>query len=172
LKDLIYIKEFGIISEGTSNNYIEKTNELVLAHKSFNSLVEFVEENQLNPDFEKAFTVFKKRGIRCIRVKNYVGVIETKNGIVVEILPKTFKQKENRDANIVEARAVLFKMLKSLKDSLFINLSSAHLESVKNFPILEVFITSYLDELQRLLNKQLKGDYITNQEIITFLRGK
>lgn len=172
MKEVNYIKEFGVISEGTINSYNENTNELVLAHNAFNSLVDFVEENQLNPDFEKAFTVFKKRGVRCIRVKNYVGVIETKNGVVIEILPKTFKQSDRRDASIAEARSILFKMLKSLKNSPFINLSNAHVDSVKNFPILEVFISNYVDELQRLLNKQLKGDYITNQENLNFLRGK
>ena len=172
MKSINYIKEFGIISEGGQINYVESNNELVLNNKSFGSLVDFVEENQLNPDFEKAFTVFKKRGVRCIRVKNYVGVIETKDGVVVEILPKTFKQNENRDASIEEARSILLKMLKSLKNSPFINLSNAHIGATKNFPILEVFITNYLVELEALLNKQLKGDYITTQDNIKYLRGK
>jgi 5-methylcytosine-specific restriction enzyme subunit McrC len=172
LKRPNYIKEFGVISEGAHINYIESTNELVLDNKSFGSLVDFVEENQLNPDFEKAFTVFKKRGVRCIRVKNYVGVIETTDGVVVEILPKTFKQHENRDASIEEARSILFKMLKSLKNSPFINLSNAHIGASNNFPILEVFITNYIVELEKLLNKQLKGDYITTQDNIKYLRGK
>jgi 5-methylcytosine-specific restriction enzyme subunit McrC len=141
LKEPNYIKEFGVISEGHTISYSENRNELVLDNKTFCDLVDFVEENQLNPDFEKAFTVFKKRGIRCIRVKNYVGVIETTNGVVVEILPKTFKPLENRDASILEARGILFKMLKSLKNSPFINLSSAHVNASKNLPILEVFIT-------------------------------
>jgi 5-methylcytosine-specific restriction enzyme subunit McrC len=172
LEKVNYIKEFGIISEGFKNSYNESNNELVLASNHFNSLVNFVEENQLNPDFEKAFTVFKKKGTRCIRVKNYVGVIETRDGVVIEILPKTFKEKESRDASIQEARSILFKMLKSLKDSPFINLNEAHVNSSKNFPILEVFITNYLVELEKLLNKQLKGDYVTQQENIKFLRGK
>ncbi len=172
MKEPNYIKEFGVISEGHTISYSENRNELVLDNKTFCDLVDFVEENQLNPDFEKAFTVFKKRGIRCIRVKNYVGVIETTNGVVVEILPKTFKPLENRDASILEARGILFKMLKSLKNSPFINLSSAHVNASKNLPILEVFITNYLLELEKLLNRQLKGDYITTQDNINFLRGK
>ena len=50
----------------------------------------FIEENQNQDDFDKAFSIYQKKGKRFIKVKNYVGVIETKQGVVIEILPKTF----------------------------------------------------------------------------------
>ena len=55
-------------------------------------------------------------------------------------------------------------MLKTLKNSPFINLNIAHLKEQKNFPILEVFIASFLDELIKLTSKELRGDYVSKEE--------
>ena len=63
-------------------------------------------------------------------------------------------------------------MLKTLKKSPFINLNIAHLKEQNNFPILEVFITSYLTELSKLLGTDLRGDYILIEDNVQYLKGK
>ena len=90
---LFTIREYGVISEGAlgkpySDDGIE------LDKIPFQSITNFIEENSENKDFDNAFSIFKKRGRRHIRVRNYVGVIETKQGVAIEILPKIFKNSE------------------------------------------------------------------------------
>lgn len=172
MKETLYIKEFGTISIGQNNQTSSDNSSLEVLEDTFNSLTNFIEENQFQDDFDKAFTVFKRKGQRYIKVKNYVGVIETKEKIIIEILPKTYIGKNGEEANIEESRKLLLTMLKTLKNSPFINLNVAHLKEQKNFPILEVFISSYLDELIKLTSKELRGDYVIKEDNCKFLKGK
>ena len=149
-----------------------ESGELEIDSASFQSLINFVEENQNQEDFDKAFSIYQKKGKRFIKVKSYVGVIETKQGVVIEILPKTFIGKNGEEANKDDSKKLLLTMLKTLKKSPFINLNVAHLKEQKNFPILEVFIASFLDELIKLTNKELRGDYVSIEENTSYLKGK
>jgi 5-methylcytosine-specific restriction enzyme subunit McrC len=171
LKPTHYIKEFGTITVGSSNKTFN-SNELEIDSVSFQSLTNFIEENQNQEDFDKAFSIYQKKGKRFIKVKNYVGVIETKQGVVIEILPKTFIGKNGEEANKDDSKQLLLRMLKTLKNSPFLNLNIAHLKEHKNFPILEVFIASFLDELIKLTSKELRGDYVTKEENASYLKGK
>ena len=172
MKETLYIKEFGTIKIGQKNMSSNNNSCLEVLESTFDSLIDFIEENQLQEDFDKAFIIYKKKGQRYIKVKNYVGVIETKENVIIEILPKTFIGKNGEEANIEVSRKLLLTMLKTLKNSPFINLNIAHLKEQKNFPILEVFIASYLDELIKLTSKELRGDYINVEDNCKFLKGK
>jgi 5-methylcytosine-specific restriction enzyme subunit McrC len=171
LKPTHYIKEFGVITTGSSDNPFS-SGKLEIDAASFKSLANFIEENQNQDDFDKAFSIYQKKGTRFIKVKNYVGVIETKEGVIIEILPKTFIGKSGEEANKEDSKKLLLTMLRTLKNSPFINLNIAHLKEQKNFPILEVFISAYLTELSNLLSKELRGDYITIEDNTRFLKGK
>lgn len=172
MKETLYIKEFGIITIGQKNLSTNNNSYLEVQEEIFDSITNFIEENQSQEDFDKAFSIYRKRGQRFIKVKNYVGVIETKEKVTIEILPKTFIGKNGEEANIDESRNLLLTMLKTLKNSPFINLNVAHLKEHKNFPILEVFIGTYLDELIKLTSKELRGDYINVEDNCKFLKGK
>ena len=63
-------------------------------------------------------------------------------------------------------------MLKHLKNSPFVTISDAHIESRKNFPILEIFITSYIKEAEGLYKYGVKSDYTLKEENISFLKSK
>ena len=171
MKGPYYIKEYGTICVGNSNNDFE-SGKLEIDSESFKSLTNFIEENENQDDFEKAFSISQKKGIRYINVKNYVGVIETKQGVVIEILPKTFIGENDEQANVDEAKMLLLAMLKTLKNSPFVNLNFAHLKEKKNFPILEVFISSFLAELNKLIRKELRGDYVKIENNNSYLKGK
>lgn len=172
MRTQFYIKEFGLITYGEKVGSSLDSSFLTVDINTFNSLISFIEENQFKVDLDKAFTVFQKRGQRFIKVKNYVGVIETKDQVAIEILPKTYINVDGTEANVAESRNLLLTMLKTLKKSPFINLSFAHLKDQPNFPILEVFVSSYLDELSILLSKEFRGDYLDIEENIKFLKGK
>lgn len=64
-----------------------------------------------------------------------------------------------------------FKMLSSLKEFKGKSFKNAQLNDSK-LPIYEVFIQMYLNEVQELLKKGLKSDYITLEDNLPFFKGK
>ncbi|WP_149699769.1 McrC family protein [Campylobacter concisus] len=105
-------------------------------------------------------------GGKFIQTRNYVGVLQTKSGLTIEILPKI------ADKNDAErSKAVFIKMLKTLKNFPF---KSSNLASLKtqNLPLLEIFISMFLCELEALVKKGIKSDYVALEENLNFLKGK
>lgn len=165
------IKEFGVISEGIHKKPYKNRNSIEIDKEPFQSLVKYIEENN-NEDNEKAFSIFSRNGRRHIRVKNYVGTIETKSKISIEILPKIEDDEQLNEDSLTQSKEILDKMLKSLRKSPYISLGNASLEIKKNFPILEIFIYNYLKDLNKVIQKGLKSEYIIEEENISFLKGK
>lgn len=144
------------------------------AQKIFEELVEFahIEGNH----------IYLKFAGKKLKAQHYVGLIQTKIGFCLEILPKTFrtakesegfvsKDIEDKQNSIKSAKTLLLKMLQSLKDSPFKQSHFAHLKLAK-MPLLEIFILMFLDELEKLVKKGLKSDYIVREENRNFLKGK
>ena len=105
-------------------------------------------------------------GGKFIQARNYVGVLQTKSGLTIEILPK-IADKIDTD----KSKAVFIKMLKTLKNFPF---KSSNLASLKtqNLPLLEIFISMFLCELEALVKKGIKSDYVALEENLKFLKGK
>ena len=105
-------------------------------------------------------------GGKFIQARNYVGVLQTKSGLTIEILPK-IADKTDTD----KSKAIFIKMLKTLKNFPF---KSSNLASLKtqNLPLLEIFISMFLCELEALVKKGIKSDYVAQDENLNFLRGK
>jgi 5-methylcytosine-specific restriction enzyme subunit McrC len=167
------ICEFGIIR--SKEDYSDAENfpleEIYLPSTHFNSLYKYISNNQDDSkDGEKPFALSAKGSKRQIRVKNFVGVIETKEGLHLEILPKIHLNKSSNTE--VETKKVFLRMLKHLKNSPFVNISKANLDAPKDFPILEVFIKSYIVEVENRLQHGIKQDYILHEENVSFLKGK
>lgn len=105
-------------------------------------------------------------GGKFIQARNYVGVLQTKSGLTIEILPKI------ADKNDAErSKAVFIKMLKTLRNFPF---KSSNLASLKtqNLPLLEIFISMFLSELEAIVKKGIKSDYVALEENLNFLKGK
>ena len=170
-----HICEFGTIARASDFNRTKGedflNNIVYLPDDSFNSIDNFILDNQSTEgDKEPPFTLFRKNKKRQIRVRNYVGVIETRAGTSIEILPKIHLGK-NLDT-INETKIIFLKMLRELKNSPFKTLGQAHLHVRENFPLLEVFITSYINESENLLNTGLRSDYTIEHGNLNFLKGK
>ena len=105
-------------------------------------------------------------GGKFIQARNYVGVLQTKSGLTIEILPKIA---DKNDAK--RSKAVFIKMLRTLKNFPF---KSSNLASLKtqNLPLLEIFISMFLCELEALVKKGIKSDYVALEENLNFLKGK
>lgn len=167
------ICEFGVIR--SIENYGDAENipleEIYLPTNHFDSLYNYISNSQDDSkDGEKPFTLSSKGRKRQIRIKNFVGVIETKEGLHLEILPKIHLNKSTNTEK--DTKKVFLRMLKHLRNSPFVNISKAHLEAPKDFPILEVFIKSYITEVENKLQHGIKHDYILHEENVFFLKGK
>ncbi len=160
-------------------NEIEQVcNDKKKAQKIFDELVEFAHQ-----EGNHCFLKFKNS--KTLVAQNYVGLIQTKSGFCLEILPKIFKTsknnegfklqncmcKESEQCEVCEAKNILIEMLKSLKDSPFKESYLAHLQAQK-LPLLEIFILIFLNELENLIKKGLKSDYMVQEENRKFLKGK
>jgi len=165
-----------IIKEFESLQYRDKTKKHYVEEKTFEALEKFVLENEETAQYLKITT--KKGYGKVLQAQNYVGVIQTKDGTTIEILPKISKLEDDKDENgkIIKtkenkSKEILIKMLKTLKNSPFKNFNMAQLKSSK-MPLLEIFITMFLEELSKLIQKGIKSDYITKEENLKFLKGK
>jgi 5-methylcytosine-specific restriction enzyme subunit McrC len=150
---------------------------LVVPKKVFDEIKQFVLKNNEQTIFLKP--AYKSGMGEVLQAQNYVGVIQTKDGTTIEILPKIsnlkddVKTNENPKPKTKEdkSKEILFRMLKTLKKSPFKNFNVAHLKSEK-MPLLEIFISMFLEELSKLIQKGLKSDYITKEENLMYLKGK
>jgi len=135
-----------------------------ISKKDFGDIENFILKNiDENAPFLR---IASGSGGKFIQARNYVGVLQTKSGLTIEILPKI------ADKNDTErSKAVFIKMLKTLKNFPF---KSSNLASLKtqNLPLLEIFISMFLCELEALVKKGIKSDYVALEENLNFLKGK
>lgn len=132
--------------------------------QNFEAIEKFVLDNEPTAEYLKLTT--KKGFGKVLQAQNFVGVIQTKDGTTIEILPKIAQNDDSK-----QAKEILFKMLRTLRNSPFKSFNSAHLQSAK-IPLFEIFITMFLDELAKLVQRGIKSDYITHEENLPFLKGK
>ena len=135
-----------------------------ISKKDFFDIENFILKNS---DENASFlSIGSGSGGKFIQARNYVGVLQTKSGLTIEILPK-IADKNNTE----RSKAVLIKMLKTLKNFPFKNSNLANLKT-QNLPLLEIFISMFLCELEALVKKGIKSDYIMLEDNLKFLKGK
>ncbi|HUH41818.1 MAG TPA: McrC family protein [Sulfurimonas sp.] len=153
-----------IIKEFEYLQYRDKSKPHHIEEKTFEAIEKFVLENEKSAQYLKITT--KKGYGKVLQAQNFVGVIQTKNGTTIEILPKISSVESEE-----KSKEILIKMLKTLKNSPFKNFNMANLKSSK-LPLLEIFISMFLKELAKLVQKGIKSDYVTKEENLKFLKGK
>ncbi|PAF52330.1 McrC family protein [Helicobacter sp. 13S00477-4] len=107
------------------------------------------------------------KGGRCLKSCNFVGLIQTKSGFSLEILPKTSDRNEDK----MKAKQLLEKMLKTLKNFPFKTINFSSIKTTQN-SLLEIFVKMFLDELSVVIKKGIKSDYISIEENRFYLKGK
>ncbi|MBE9868951.1 McrC family protein [Campylobacter concisus] len=142
----------------------ERIYERIIGKKDFGDIENFILKNsdENAPFLRMASGV----GGKFIQARNYVGVLQTKNGLTIEILPK-IADKTDTD----KSKAVFIKMLRTLKNFPFKSSNLANLKT-QNLPLLEIFISMFLCELEALVKKGIKSDYVALEENLNFLKGK
>lgn len=164
------ISEYSYLASKKNTNFVDKGSAL-LPGEVFDELESFVLEGQNEADIQSAFLRLSyKKGVgKILKAQNYVGIIQTKSGVTIEILPKIYE--EDSENSTEKTKIIFFKMLKSLKQLPFKKFNLANLKSY-DMKLLDVFISMFLYELKALIKKGIKSGYVNTEENINFYKGK
>ena len=147
------------------------------AQKIFSELQNFANQKGNFDDREGNHIFLTPYRNNRLKARNFVGLIQTKSGFCLEILPKTFRTDnenqgfEKHQDKIQKSKEILLNMLRTLRSSPF---KQSHISNLKihRFPLLEVFANMFLDEVERLIKRGIKSDYVVREENRHFLKGK
>lgn len=170
-KKPVVIHEFGILSNAKKPT-VNLGEEDQLSEQSFENLWNFILENKGGDDADEVMSVHVKGGRLYIKTGRYVGTVQTKDGQVIEILPKIYKSGDRAEEDIALCRRVFLRMLSCFQQSQAKSFQEAALSTKENFPILEAYISHYLSEVERLLMVGLKKNYFQVEENQKFLKGR
>ena len=161
--------EFGTLYiEGQAH----KEGETPLRKSTFDNLWDFILSNQSSDDSDLVMSVHTRGGRRYIKTGRYVGTVQTKDGQVIEILPKIYKASGQQEKDKNTCRKVFLNMLRHFTDIQARSFQNASLSTKKGFPILEVYISNYITGVEELVLGGLKKNYAQVGENQIFLKGK
>lgn len=166
------VKEFDSII--CNEDYKDDEKYKYLDQKIFNNLVAFIHEfsgDEQNADALNFMKISYRRNVGdVISIKNYVGLIQMKNGFQIEVLPKiSFGERE--DEGNTRTKKVFLKMLCSLKDFPSKVFHDASL-NVERMNLYELFINLYLQEVRQLVKRGLKSTYVEQEDNLQYYKGK
>ncbi len=162
-------RDFEIAKEELKNNIIKppiKDWSAATWNSMFTELSEFVSDVRPDDDGDESrfFLQVVKGGIKA---RNYVGVIQLKSGCQIQILPKIEFTDENED----KTKDVLLKMLKTFNEFKFKQINRGSL-ATKRLNIYEIFINIFAEQVEEIVRKGLRSDYITVEDNIPYYKGK
>lgn len=166
MKKLIEIKEFdflvsnSVFEAGGRYHYIDQDtfDEIETLILSYN--------DSSTADTLDFLDISSKRNIgKVICAKNYVGLIQTKSGTMIQIMPKIDL------CDIQDTKKIFLKMLRSMKDFPSKALNDANLK-LASMDIYEIFIRMYIQEVRHLTKKGIKSAYQPKEENEYFVKGK
>ena len=150
----IVVREYEKIGiKGASKTDIDKN--------KFNKLKEFIKTNKLDED-PKFFEVYKD----YIIPQNFIGSINIDN-ISIEIFPKIPLVKDNENHK-KERFLEILEYVETFNENIYENLEIGN----ENMPILEFFISNFIEEVEKIVKKGLVYSYINKSENILYFKGK
>ena len=168
MSDLITVREYAYISVAHIGCPESTIDHAYIPASAFDHLCE------LSASFSKhGAKVFELAGRKKLRLDQYVGVIETKCGTRIEILPKhvDINLNESNETAIEKERELLKKMLKVSLHLPYRDAGEASLSRFKQ-PIHEWIIDQFLCNFEKLIQRGLRFDYHRVQEEQKYLRGQ
>jgi len=142
----------------------------VLEHKEFPRL----NKRDLDEleDFHHRHNVFGFGTNGRLRAENYVGVVTTRLGTVIEILPK-IELGDPQTPSHEQTREAFLGMLRSYGGLTNARvLPPSAIRTLSHFPVLEIFIRLFLVNLNLLVRGGLGRQYRAIRENLPFLRGR
>ena len=172
MNKFLEVKEFDIITGNPNFKNDEKYKYLDTV--AFENLIEFIHQFNGNEEVADALDFMRisyKRNIgNIVSIKNYVGLIQMKNGYQIQILPKiNFTNSEDLENR--NTKKIFLNMLRSMKDfpSKVFNNSNIQVDRMNLY---EIFINMYLQEIRRLIKIGLKSNYIFKEDNLNYYKGK
>ena len=169
---LFEVKEFDSII--CNSDYKDNDSYKYLVKKQFDNLELFIHEfsgSEENADALDFMRIDYRRNVGDrITIKNYVGLIQMKDGFQVQILPKiAFGDEE--DSGNAKTKRVFLRMLRSMKDfpSKIFNDASLKVEQMNLY---EIFINMYLQEVRHLVKRGIKSAYVSQEDNLRYYKGK
>lgn len=140
----------------------------------FNYLTDFIKEFTAGgeqSDVLDFMCISYRRNIGdIVTIRNYVGLIQMRNGCQIQVLPK-INLGNKADADNAETKRIFLKMLKSMKDFPSKVFSDANIR-VDKMNLYEIFINMYLQEVRQLVKKGIKSSYVELEDNLRYYRGK
>lgn len=173
MKPPIEVKEYESII--CKKEYADVDSFRCIEKKAFEELVTFIQEytgDDKNSDALEFMRVCINPKVHdyAVTFKNYVGLIQMKNGFQVQVLPKVDFVEEDDHGN--EATKKLFlNMLRCLKDFPSKVFNDASLK-VDHMNLYELFINMYVQEVRQLVKHGLRSAYVEQQENLKCYKGK
>ncbi|MED4225615.1 McrC family protein [Neobacillus cucumis] len=123
-------------------------------------------KNGEEADALEFFSLTLKRNVgKLIRAKNYVGIVQMKNGTQIQILPKI-------DAvGVTDTKRTFLRMLKSMKDFPSKIFTDTNLK-LDRMNLYELFINLYIQDVRGLVKKGIKSSYYLVENNSDFYKGK
>jgi len=143
-----------------------------LADSELQDLKDFARENRTDDKQGNPRRVLTLKNGE-LRAQNYVGIIETRKGTVLEILPKVDFGESGEAEENEKTRKIFLKMLRAyrrLKNTAQFN--EANIRHMQNFNMLEKFVYLFLNNLVLLTQRGLARGYQPQENNLPCLRGR
>ena len=150
MKEIITIREYEKI-EANENFKKDK----------FDKLKEFIKDNKLDED-PKFFKIFKD----YIIPQNFIGSINI-DDISIDIFPKIPLVKDDKAQERKRFLEIL-EYVETFNENIFEDLEIG----TQNMPILEIFISNFVKEIEKIVKKGLVYSYTNKSENIYYFKGK
>lgn len=152
----------------TVKEYDQLTTDLGLNDRELSDLKQFAIDNQYDKEGNHR-PVLQLRNNEDLRAQNYVGIITTRKGTVLEILPKVDL---SGDDNNEETKKVFLNMLRTWRGMNEAQFNQSDIRALPRFNMLEVFIRLFLDNLVTLTQRGLARHYHAIEDNLACLKGR
>ena len=154
IQTAITVFEFGYLGVGDKAEHSKRITKISKAAYTY------LKQLCLCDESESRFLSLKSiENTEVLQLQNYAGVLFTPDGTQIEVLPKIGRKLDGEDGE-EKARGSLLNMLATLGTFRHIQTHSANLTKSK-MPLLEVFISQFLDSVNTLVKRGLRSDYVS-----------
>lgn len=166
MKRHIIVREYATLKVAKNPKIQDFSNldEAEILQLDFDYLYELMHREVSEVESQKK--IFQLSSHTTLRVQNFVGVIETPTGTVFELLPKIAYI---ADLKILKKK--LFEMILIAQNIKYRKVDEASLKSFKG-PLNEYLARIFLIELEHILQRGIRQDYINIEDEQLYLRGK
>lgn len=174
----IFEHDFLIAGQDDDSEFSYRDGIATMPKQDFKALADFVKDINAKTQNDENIESWLLKPARkdrqdALKAAQFVGIVQFKDGVIVEILPKLYRPqtdvvKANEQTN---SRDLLCKMLKTLKDARFKSFNSASLAAQK-MHLLDIFVMMFLNELDAIIKQGIRSKYIPQEGNLNYFKGK